>query len=223
MPPTATTPSRAACRLGSCCSARCAPMPCSPAPPPPHQVGRACVATRCRSRGSLAKSDDSVPWQTCETKPHVYGPHDGDALQDAVRAVVSAPAACSLRAHRSAVETTKGSVPVPRLLLAPMPPSKVRVHRRDLRREVGASRFSFRDAKQLLGFADSPGRARPTPSCAWRPFVGILLPPSCSGSPRARARKPPRRPSLGAPLVHPQARPVLRRHPARRTPGLSSG
>lgn len=115
---------------------------------------------------ALAK-DTSTRWKTCET--HVYG---RTTVMRYKTLCAQWYRACGVQLLRIVVvETTKGSVPF-RVFFCTDAAVDVRVIAETYAERWGIEVF-FRDAKQLLGFADSPAR---TANAVLRmaPFVGIL-------------------------------------------------
>jgi hypothetical protein len=136
-------------------------------PPPRSGTGRPRVRGDLLPKPRALAKDDSVPWQTCET--HVYG---RTTMMRYKTLCAQWYRACGVQLLRIVVvETTKGSVPF-RVFFCTDATVEVRVLAETYAERWGIEVF-FRDAKQLLGFADSPAH---TANAVLRmaPFVGIL-------------------------------------------------
>jgi hypothetical protein len=136
-------------------------------PPPRSGTGRPRVRGDVLPKPAALAKDDSVPWETCET--HVYG---RTTVMRYKTLCAQWYRACGVQLLRIVVvETTRGSVPF-RVFFCTDATVEVRVLAETYAERWGIEVF-FRDAKQLLGFADSPAR---TANAVLRmaPVVGIL-------------------------------------------------
>ena len=171
-------------------------------PPPRSGTGRPRVRGDLLPKpGALAKND-SVPWQTCET--HVYG---RTMMMRYKTLCAQWYRACGVQLLRIVVvETTKGSVPF-RVFFCTDAAVEVRVLAETLRREVGhRSVLSRRKAApRLRRLAGAHRQRRPAHGALRR---HPLLHPRAVVR-RGREHWAPRH-LARAPLVYPQARPVLR-------------
>jgi hypothetical protein len=137
-------------------------------PPPPRTgPGRPRVRGELLPKPEALAKDASAPWQTCEA--HVYGRtitmHYKEMRAQWYRA-------CGARLLRIVVvQTAKGSLPF-RVFFCTDATVEVRVIAETYAQRWGIE-VLFRDAKQMLGFADSPARKQGA-VLRMAPFVGLL-------------------------------------------------
>lgn len=138
------------------------------APPPPRTgKGRPRVRGDVLPKPEALARDMSVPWQTCEA--HVYGRTTTMRYKTMCAQWYRACGARLLRII--VVETATGSLPF-RVFFCTDATVDVRTIAETYAERWGIEVF-FRDAKQLLGFADSPAR-KAGAVLRMAPFVGIL-------------------------------------------------
>lgn len=136
--------------------------------PPPHTgKGRPRVRGDLLPKPEALAKDASVPWETCEA--HVYG---RTTMMRYKTLCAQWYRACGTQLLRIVVvETTKGSLPF-RVFFCTDATVAVRAIAETYAERWGIEVF-FRDAKQLLGFADSPARKEGA-VLRMAPFVGLL-------------------------------------------------
>lgn len=136
-------------------------------PPPPTGKGRPRVRGDVLPKPEALAKDASVPWETCEA--HVYG---RTTMMRYKTLCAQWYRACGTQLLRVVVvETTKGSLPF-RVFFCTDATVDVRALAETYAGRWGIEVF-FRDAKQLLGFADSPARKEGA-VLRMAPFVGLL-------------------------------------------------
>jgi hypothetical protein len=136
-------------------------------PPPRLGTGRPRVRGDLLPKPDALAKDASVPWQTCEAQ--VYG---RTITMRYKQMCAQWYRACGTKLLRIViVQTTNGALPF-RVFFCTDSTVDVRVIAETYAQRWGIEVF-FRDAKQLLGFADSPARKEGA-VLRMAPFVGIL-------------------------------------------------